>query len=644
MAPLVLETDRRVLAHALGLRLHRLVHLRGPGAGAVAGRRLAAYVEAREAALQARVVHVEVAPLVGLHRLGGWYTGRRAGASGSTAMGEALRRGTGSNDSMPGRRNDDWALGGFAMGGGGSAAPPGSRRRSAGGAPPPRVVGGARVGVAAARPGRRRRRGRRHADAPATRRRQRGGVGAVEECRAKRRAAGAREVGRLEGVRARGHAEAAPRGAAAGRVQALGPRVRRGGRRHARGPARAALGRREGGRGGRAVVGGRRGAVGVGLSTPLRYASSDRRDRGSAAMTSGVGRRRASGTWAAYDDDATELMLAMLDVDSDLEWPRAGPPALPPVEARALLPACRTRSVRIWRWNLEPVAARESMGMSSLTWTVWACCRRLSSLEKRREQWHWNGRSPVCFLARDSPNVAGQVLAPGEAQVARRVVGAVETLRLLLAGPGAVGIDAVVVGTGVVDVGVVHVDVHGRRRLGRPVGGLGQLDGLGEGTCGQRLLAGEGGPRRGGGGVVGGHGGEVLGVRSRARAGGDGGRRGRGRRVFLDGLGDEAVVDGSEGGGHVSRSQTRASRGEADGMGSDCQGRTLSCPGRRAAKRTPCRGRSGSMDGCVSCRPAYDSGCAVAKGRLPRSAPQLLVVDAGDGRRMEMGWKMTGER
>lgn len=90
----------------------------------------------------------------------------------------------------------------------------------------------------------------------------------------------------------------------------------------------------------------------------------------------------------AYDDDATELMLAMLDVERDLEWPRAGPPALPPVEARARLPACLTRSVRIWRWNLEPVAASESMGMSSLTWTVWACCRRLSSLEKRLEQWH----------------------------------------------------------------------------------------------------------------------------------------------------------------------------------------------------------------------------------------------------------------
>lgn len=39
--------------------------------------------------------------------------------------------------------------------------------------------------------------------------------------------------------------------------------------------------------------------------------------------------------------------------------------------------------------------------MSSLTCTVWACCRRLSRREKRLWQWHWNGRSPVCFLVED---------------------------------------------------------------------------------------------------------------------------------------------------------------------------------------------------------------------------------------------------
>jgi hypothetical protein len=85
-------------------------------------------------------------------------------------------------------------------------------------------------------------------------------------------------------------------------------------------------------------------------------------------MTSGGGRRRKSAD--VLNTDPTELMLLMLEVDSDLECPLCGPPALPPVEALARFPACLTRSVRICLWNLEPVAARESMGISSLTWTV----------------------------------------------------------------------------------------------------------------------------------------------------------------------------------------------------------------------------------------------------------------------------------
>lgn len=119
-------------------------------------------------------------------------------------------------------------------------------------------------------------------------------------------------------------------------------------------------------------------------------------------MTSGAGLRLTSSL--APKTDPTEPMLAMLDVESDLEWPRTGAPMLPAVAALAL-PAVggRTLSVRICRWYLEPVAARESIGISSLMWTVWACCRRLSSLEKRREQWHWNGLSPVCFLPTDNP-------------------------------------------------------------------------------------------------------------------------------------------------------------------------------------------------------------------------------------------------
>lgn len=111
-------------------------------------------------------------------------------------------------------------------------------------------------------------------------------------------------------------------------------------------------------------------------------------------MISGAGRRRTSARLYAEERG---LKLGMLDVESDLEWPRPPGPALPAVDERAR-PAWRTLSVLICRWNRVPLAASESMGISSLTWTVWACCRRLSRREKRREQWHWNGRSPVCFL------------------------------------------------------------------------------------------------------------------------------------------------------------------------------------------------------------------------------------------------------
>ncbi len=65
-----------------------------------------------------------------------------------------------------------------------------------------------------------------------------------------------------------------------------------------------------------------------------------------------------------------ELTLVMLEVESDFEWPRTTDPTLPAVDARALPPTWRTLSVLICLWNRVPVAARESIGMSSLTWTV----------------------------------------------------------------------------------------------------------------------------------------------------------------------------------------------------------------------------------------------------------------------------------
>jgi hypothetical protein len=72
----------------------------------------------------------------------------------------------------------------------------------------------------------------------------------------------------------------------------------------------------------------------------------------------------------------------MLEADKFLEWPLLWPPVLliVPLRGRG---TCRTLSVLTWRWNLVPVAARDSAGISSLTCTVCACCRRLSSREKR---------------------------------------------------------------------------------------------------------------------------------------------------------------------------------------------------------------------------------------------------------------------
>ena len=62
-----------------------------------------------------------------------------------------------------------------------------------------------------------------------------------------------------------------------------------------------------------------------------------------------------------------EAVEVMLDDDRFRLCPRLCPPWLPNVFALERLPGGRTRSVRIWRWNLVPVAASESPGISSLT-------------------------------------------------------------------------------------------------------------------------------------------------------------------------------------------------------------------------------------------------------------------------------------
>jgi hypothetical protein len=65
--------------------------------------------------------------------------------------------------------------------------------------------------------------------------------------------------------------------------------------------------------------------------------------------------------------EAVDAILVMLDVERFLEWPRPCEPTLPAVDALDRPDCGRTRSVLIWRWNLVPVAASESPGISSLT-------------------------------------------------------------------------------------------------------------------------------------------------------------------------------------------------------------------------------------------------------------------------------------
>jgi hypothetical protein len=84
----------------------------------------------------------------------------------------------------------------------------------------------------------------------------------------------------------------------------------------------------------------------------------------SLAIARGGGLRRMSGDCAALIVDIVEVML---EADRFLLWPLLWPPVLPSVLARERFPGGLTRSVRICRWNLVPVAANDSEGISSLT-------------------------------------------------------------------------------------------------------------------------------------------------------------------------------------------------------------------------------------------------------------------------------------
>lgn len=87
---------------------------------------------------------------------------------------------------------------------------------------------------------------------------------------------------------------------------------------------------------------------------------------GSFAIARGAGRRlRSSGM------PMLEAVEPTLEAERFRLWPLLWPPWLLIVLERGrLLPWGRTRSVLICLWNLVLVAASESPGISSLTWTV----------------------------------------------------------------------------------------------------------------------------------------------------------------------------------------------------------------------------------------------------------------------------------
>jgi hypothetical protein len=65
-----------------------------------------------------------------------------------------------------------------------------------------------------------------------------------------------------------------------------------------------------------------------------------------------------------------DIPEVMLDAERFLLWPLLCAPVLPKVFALDLFPGGLTRSVRICLWKRVPVAASDSAGMSSFTWTV----------------------------------------------------------------------------------------------------------------------------------------------------------------------------------------------------------------------------------------------------------------------------------
>lgn len=70
---------------------------------------------------------------------------------------------------------------------------------------------------------------------------------------------------------------------------------------------------------------------------------------------------------------------------------------LPRLFARFVVPVAA--DMEVWRVVSSFIIFSLRSGLSACT--VWACWRRLSRRENCLAQWHWKGRSPVCFLMKE---------------------------------------------------------------------------------------------------------------------------------------------------------------------------------------------------------------------------------------------------
>lgn len=280
----------------------------------------------------------------------------------------------------------------------------------------------------------------------------------------------------------------------------------------------------------------------------------------------------------------------------------------------------------------------------------------------------------------DVPDMSGQVLTAGEAQGARRVVGTVEALRLLLLA-GLVSVDAAL---GPVSTLVRRLHVHvlavlrARTLVGRGVRYvLRPGRGGGHRLCCSRLLRGQGakvGPGGRGRIVHAGRGERLRGgtrARSRGRSGvatlaairsgegqhlhlridGDGGRgreregAARGRRGVQSETAEGGLYEeGRDGEADILISASRAARGEGRWLGRSCGRRTGSEPrggGASGSVRGERRGRAVLATGLGSVDDAGKETPLDQQRRRKEPARERTTVEEElgmGGRRREMRW------